>query len=191
MGAVVHAHPPTATGFAVAGISLDDYPMIETVIATGSIPLTPYSTPSTNEVPEAIAPYLAEHDEEGCIVLADFLSTKTPAVALKENEGYTAIYYGAKYITADIVREMARFAGCHIYEETGHVFTVNNNFLSLHASHSGEVNIKLPEKHTAYELYEQKNYSENSDVFTFKVKKGDTKTFRLNVQSNIIKKEDM
>ena len=118
-------------------------------------------------------------DEEGCTVLADFLSTKTPAVALKDNDGYTAIYYGAKYISADIVREFARFAKCHIYEETGHVFTVNNNFLSLHASHSGEVNIKLPEKRTAYELYEQKNYSENSDVLTFNVKKGQTKTFRL------------
>lgn len=62
VGAVVHAHPPTATGFAVAGKSLDEYSMIETVIAIGSIPLTPYGTPSTNEVPEAIAPYLAEHD---------------------------------------------------------------------------------------------------------------------------------
>ena len=62
VGAVVHAHPPTATGFAVAGKSLDKYSMIETVIAIGSIPLTPYGTPSTNEVPESIAPYLAEHD---------------------------------------------------------------------------------------------------------------------------------
>ena len=34
----------------------------ETVIAIGSIPLTPYGTPSTNEVPEAIAPYLTEHN---------------------------------------------------------------------------------------------------------------------------------
>ena len=59
---VVHAHPPTATGFAVAGLSLDDYSMIETVIAIGSIPLTPYGTPSTMEVPEAITPYLKEHD---------------------------------------------------------------------------------------------------------------------------------
>ena len=59
---VVHAHPPTATGYAVAGLSLDEYSMIETVIAIGSIPLTPYGTPSTDEVPEAIAPYLAEHD---------------------------------------------------------------------------------------------------------------------------------
>lgn len=62
VGAVVHAHPPTATGFAVACKSLDEYSMIETVITTGSIPLAPYGTPSTNEVPEAIAPYLKEHD---------------------------------------------------------------------------------------------------------------------------------
>lgn len=60
--AVVHAHPPTATGFAVAGKSLDEYSMIETVIAIGAIPLTPYGTPSTMEVPDAIAPYLKNHD---------------------------------------------------------------------------------------------------------------------------------
>ncbi|HIV17992.1 MAG TPA: class II aldolase/adducin family protein [Candidatus Merdivicinus intestinigallinarum] len=62
VGGVVHAHPPTATGYAVAGKSLDEYSMIETVIAIGSIPLTPYGTPSTDEVPEAITPYLQDHD---------------------------------------------------------------------------------------------------------------------------------
>ncbi|MFT4007818.1 MAG: class II aldolase/adducin family protein [Lacrimispora sp.] len=62
VGAVLHAHPPVATGYAVAGISLDEYSMIETVIALGSIPVTPYGTPSTYEVPEAIAPYLKDHD---------------------------------------------------------------------------------------------------------------------------------
>ncbi len=62
VGGVVHAHPPVATGYAVANIPLDDYSMIETVIALGSVPVTPYGTPSTNEVPEAIAPYIQEHD---------------------------------------------------------------------------------------------------------------------------------
>lgn len=62
VGAVVHAHPPTATGFAVAHLDLDRYTMIETVIAIGSIPITPYGTPSTYEVPNSIAPYLQEHD---------------------------------------------------------------------------------------------------------------------------------
>lgn len=62
VGAVLHAHPPTATGFAVAHIPLDRYDMIETVVSLGSIPVTPYGTPSTYEVPEAIAPYIQEHD---------------------------------------------------------------------------------------------------------------------------------
>ncbi|GAA6406818.1 class II aldolase/adducin family protein [Blautia hominis] len=62
VGAVLHAHPPVATGFAVANKPLDEYSMIETVIALGSVPVTPYGTPSTYEVPEAIAPYLREHD---------------------------------------------------------------------------------------------------------------------------------
>jgi L-fuculose-phosphate aldolase len=62
VGAVVHAHPPTATGYAVAGKSLDEYSMIETVIAIGSIPLAPYGTPSTMEVPTSITPFLKDHD---------------------------------------------------------------------------------------------------------------------------------
>lgn len=62
VGAVLHAHPPVATGYAVANKPLDEYSMIETVIALGSIPVTPYGTPSTYEVPDAIAPYLGEHD---------------------------------------------------------------------------------------------------------------------------------
>ena len=62
VGGVVHAHPPTATGYAVVNKALDGYTMIEAVIAVGSVPVTPYGTPSTYEAPEAIAPYLKEHD---------------------------------------------------------------------------------------------------------------------------------
>ena len=62
VGAVLHAHPPVATGFAVADIPLDEYSMIETVLALGSVPIAPYATPSTDEVPDAITPYLQEHD---------------------------------------------------------------------------------------------------------------------------------
>ena len=62
IGAVVHAHPPTATGFAVAGLPMDEYCMIETVLSFGSIPVAPYATPSTEEVPDSIAPYLQNHD---------------------------------------------------------------------------------------------------------------------------------
>ncbi|MCD7872444.1 MAG: class II aldolase/adducin family protein [Clostridiales bacterium] len=59
---VIHAHPPGATDFAVAHKAMDMYNMIEDVAVIGSVPLTPYGTPSTVEVPNAIEPYLEEHD---------------------------------------------------------------------------------------------------------------------------------
>lgn len=62
VGAVVHAHPPTATGFALAHKPLDTYSLIECVIAIGAVPIAPYGTPSTDEVPESIGPLLPKHD---------------------------------------------------------------------------------------------------------------------------------
>jgi L-fuculose-phosphate aldolase len=60
--AVVHAHPPTATGFAVAGIPLDRAVLAEVVTTLGSIPIAEYATPSTDELPIACSKYLKAHD---------------------------------------------------------------------------------------------------------------------------------
>lgn len=62
VGAVVHAHPPTATGFAIAHIPLDKFTMPEAVIFLGTVPIAPYGTPSTDEIPDAISEYLQNHD---------------------------------------------------------------------------------------------------------------------------------
>src|ERR1700737_3235058 len=60
--AVVHAHPPTATGFAVAGIPLDRAVLAEVVTTLGSIPIAEYATPATTELPEAVRKYIKAHD---------------------------------------------------------------------------------------------------------------------------------
>lgn len=60
--AVVHAHPPTATGFAVAGIPLDRAVLAEVITTLGSIPIAEYATPSTDELPAACSKYLKAHD---------------------------------------------------------------------------------------------------------------------------------
>ena len=60
--AVVHAHPPTATGFAVAGIPLDRAVLAEVLTTLGSIPIAEYATPSTKELPEAVRHYIKAHD---------------------------------------------------------------------------------------------------------------------------------
>ena len=50
INAVVHAHPPHATGFAVAGLALDKAILSEVVLTLGCVPLAAYGTPSTREL---------------------------------------------------------------------------------------------------------------------------------------------
>jgi L-fuculose-phosphate aldolase len=62
VNAVVHAHPPIATGFAVAGIPLDRAVLAEVVTTLGSVPIAEYATPSTRELPESVRKYVKAHD---------------------------------------------------------------------------------------------------------------------------------
>lgn len=55
IAAVVHAHPPISTGFAVAGIPLDQLILAEMVVNFGAIPLAPYHSPSTAELAQSVA----------------------------------------------------------------------------------------------------------------------------------------
>jgi L-fuculose-phosphate aldolase len=61
IGAVVHAHPPIATGFAVAGIPLDRAVLAEVVTTLGSIPMRG-ETPSTRELADTVGSLLKAHD---------------------------------------------------------------------------------------------------------------------------------
>ena len=60
--AICHAHPPTATGFAVAGRALDQALLPEVIVGLGQIPLVKYGTPGTPELSAAIEPYVLHYD---------------------------------------------------------------------------------------------------------------------------------
>lgn len=88
--AVVHAHPPYATTFAITGTPLDLPITAESVVTIGPVALAPYATPSTPEVADSITPYLAHHD-----------------VILLSNHG--ALTYGADLQTAFFRMESLEF----------------------------------------------------------------------------------
>ena len=59
--AVVHAHPVTATAFAIARVPLDLALMTESVIGLGVVPVASYATAGTDAVAESVAPYCREY----------------------------------------------------------------------------------------------------------------------------------
>ena len=62
IGAVVHAHPPYATAFAIAGVELEWQTIPEMVAFVGPVALTSYAAPGTPAVTEALEPYVPNHD---------------------------------------------------------------------------------------------------------------------------------
>ncbi len=60
--AVVHAHPPIATAFTVAGVPMNEYILPEAVLTIGDVPTCEYGTPSTEEIPDSLEPYIQQHD---------------------------------------------------------------------------------------------------------------------------------
>lgn len=79
VAAIVHAHPPYATAFAVAGLPLDQPILAEAVLLLGPVPVVPYEAPSTEALAHAVsraaksadALLLANH---GAVTLGDGLA---------------------------------------------------------------------------------------------------------------------
>src|ERR1035437_6207406 len=60
--AVVHAHPPVATGFATAGRPLNLGLLPEVIIGLGCVPLAGYGLPGTPELTEPMLPLIPKYD---------------------------------------------------------------------------------------------------------------------------------
>ena len=58
--AVVHAHPPAATGFAVAGEAIPGNLLPELIFVVGPVPLVPFGMPGTPELGDRIVPYIED-----------------------------------------------------------------------------------------------------------------------------------
>ncbi|KIL37260.1 hypothetical protein SD71_00655 [Cohnella kolymensis] len=78
--AVVHAHPPISTAFAVAGIPLDRYILPEAILELGKVPIAPYGTPGTPELSASFSGIIDSHDcfllkNHGAVAVGEDLMT--------------------------------------------------------------------------------------------------------------------
>ena len=77
--AIVHAHPPVATGFAVAGEAFVAPVLPEVILQLGEVPLVPYATPGSDALADAFEPFLADHD--GFLMANHGATTIAPSLA--------------------------------------------------------------------------------------------------------------
>lgn len=98
---VVHAHPMYATSFACCGMGLTEKIMPEAVLSLGEVPLAKYGTPSTDEIPDAVAEYLDYYDavlleNHGALTYSD--SLMNAYFKMESLEFYARLLYQAKML---------------------------------------------------------------------------------------------
>ena len=95
--AVVHAHPPVATAFAVAGEDLTAPVLPEIVVQTGGVPLVPYATPGSDALADALEPFLPLYD---AFLMANHGATTTGPTVSVAHQRMESLEHAARIIFA-------------------------------------------------------------------------------------------
>src|SRR5215217_2721954 len=113
--AVCHAHPPHGTAFAVAGLAIDKPILSEVILTLGCVPLTDYGTPSTNELTEAMQPFVKHHNallmaNHGAVAYGEDLWQAWDRLETLEHTAKIAILArvlgGSKNLPADAIEKL-------------------------------------------------------------------------------------
>ena len=116
-------------------------------------------------------------------VIGVYTHNNLPAAATRKFNGWRSIYIGSNTISAQVLREIARLAGVHIYSETDDIFLANKSMLMVHGSRSNaERLIKLPENKkysSVVELVKNKKIKIAGSMLKFKLSHGETGLYFL------------
>ena len=86
-----------------------------------------------------------------------------PGLVAKERDGVKTVYCATRFIPARILRNIARWAGVHVYIKEDDGIYANKSFFCLHTNLSGEKTIRFPRKTDVYDVFEEKQIAEGVD----------------------------
>ena len=119
VNAVVHCHPTYATAFASSGQGLTQPVFPEVILTLGKVPLCKYATPSTDELPLSMEPYI-EHawaflfQNHGAVTLGKRLRDAYYKMEKLEHSAKTLFVSrmlgGANELSSEKVRELLSVA---------------------------------------------------------------------------------
>jgi len=165
--AVCHAHPAHGTAFAVAGLAIDKPILSEVVLTLGCVPLTGYGTPSTDELTDAMKPYVPHHNallmaNHGAVAYGEHLwqaydrletleHTAKIAILAKALGGANNIPDGAVEKLVEL-REKAGFLGknarcqaCGYLHESGIVCDLDVSYPTMPTSNGAKISLSREE----------------------------------------------
>lgn len=118
-------------------------------------------------------------DDPDAEVWMRFSGDGRPAMIARDFKNLRSIGVFFKAVRADILRSVARRAGCHIYSDSDDVLYASPRFVTLHAASAGTKVLKFPVPCDPFEVYERKHYGRAVREIRVEMRRGQTKTFHL------------
>lgn len=97
-----------------------------------------------------------------------------PAFAVKRMRDWTSVWCGVPNMPACLLRNIAKFAGVHIYTEGDDVVYASNSLFAVHARYSGERIIHLPRPCTVVDPFTDNTIAKGVQSFTVALRRGQT-----------------
>ena len=114
-------------------------------------------------------------DDPDARMLGTARSTGKPGLVVKEMEGWRSIYSAAPLLPWPLLRNVAREAGVHIYDDDGDMIWANESFLGVYAQSDGRRTIRFPQPVTVEDAYEGSTLGEGVRSVELDMKRWTTK----------------
>jgi hypothetical protein len=143
--------------------------------------LTDYRHPITNGLTEGtyfgsdapISPVIFSEDSEattlGRLIPSHGMPEQIgefPAFVVKKFADWTSVFIGVPDVPCRIWRNIARLAGCHIYNDQDAIIDANSHFLAIHTAAGGRQTLRLRQKSDVYDAYTEQRVARQVSEFT-------------------------
>ena len=160
------------------GLEIEEQEELETTIKT-------LQKDILNKIPEcefgwsdkALSPTFRINDPQA-VVLGHFKESNNPAFAYRSFTDYSVFYSAAGDIPYQVLREIARYAGVHIYHEGRNPVYVNSRLIGIHAVNTKHIELNLPCEVEVEELFSNEKYTTKNGTLSFAVNPGEMKLFK-------------
>jgi hypothetical protein len=93
---------------------------------------------------------------------------------IREHGDWASVYSAAPALPPGVLREMARYAGVHIYSESEDVLYADHNYVALHTVRAGLKTIRLPHRAEVWEVFSDRQVGRDCSEFTDLMEAGST-----------------
>jgi len=108
-----------------------------------------------------------------------------PAFVVKKFADWTSVFIAVPGVPSSIWRNLARLAGCHIYNDQDVIIDANSQFLSVHTAAGGPMTMRLPRKTDVYDAYTEQRIARNATEFPDEIPPYGTRLYFLGDMARI------